>query len=186
MAALAGGTAMWKAGSSIWSFKNKVEEHLKTSAEKEDEKLNMLKSVLERLQRVEHEVLHNSGHSLKDMAARIEAKLDATLEWDDKGFFMCDGSGGNYWVNRTYVIAVGAVDKEALLGFNWISFVEDYDEYEEKFTEAFEKHRIFEGELTFKNGVTGYVKTKPTDDGGYIGSIKFTKNGNRIHTNSQN
>lgn len=147
--------------------------------------MEMLQKMSQRLKAVEKEVLHNSGTSLKDVASRIEAKLDATLEWDDKGFFMCDADGGNYWVNRTYVLSVGALDKESLLGFNWVGLVEDYPQYEAAFREAFAQHRAFEGVVRFKNGVEGRVKTKPTDDGGYIGSIKFNHD-NDIHTRSQN
>jgi len=181
IAALAGAaTLVWKSAVSTLKFKKRIDEHLEESAKSRQE----VDIISRRLQVVEHEVLHNSGSSLKDISARIEAKLDFTMEWDDKAYFMSNKEGFNFWVNRTYVIKSGALSKEDLLGMNWRDLVANLEEYDESWIGAFEQHRQFTGPVTFKNGVSGILRAKPTDNDGYIGSITFDHDHNCIHADS--
>lgn len=176
------GTAaiLWKSASSTVKFKKRIDEHLEQSAysrQKVDE-------MSRRIEIVEHEVLHNSGSSLKDISARIEAKLDFTMEWDDKAYFMSNREGFNFWVNKTYVVKSGALSKEDLLGMNWRDYIDNLEEYDEKWVHAFEQHRQYSGTVKFKNGSVGTIRAKPTDNDGYIGSITFEHENNCIHPHS--
>lgn len=173
-------TLIWKSASSTLKFKRRIYDHLEESARSRQE----VDAISRRLQVVEHEVRHNSGSSLKDISARIEAKLDFTMEWDEKAYFMSNKLGFNFWVNRTYVVKTGAISKEDLLGMNWRDFIDNLEEYDEAWMGAFEQHRQFTGPVRFKNGVAGIIRAKPTDNDGYIGSITFEHDHNCIHPDS--
>lgn len=170
-------------------------EHHKTLKENIDRIYTELSSQIESLRGfVVHELSYNGQSSTKDAVARTEqlvsriaAQTHVGMELHPYGIFMCDFSGNNFFVNRTYAYLVG-VTKEELLSAGWHNFVHDA-KYDENYKAAFEDKRDFSMNTTLvpRDGEPINVRIIATvlqGLDGYMGYI-IPEDDNNIHTNTQ-
>jgi len=112
-------------------------------------KTQTAKEVSEIRQLLLKEFSHNGGLSIKDALRRTEetvnllvAQQNISLDLHDKGIFMCDGEGRNFFVNKKYAEMLDC-DKSELLNYGWQNFIVNLPEYNVAYQQAFNVNRVF-------------------------------------------
>ncbi len=138
-----------------------------------------------------HDLRPNSGSSLRDAVDRIEDRivLMDRVQWAIRqdgpvGIFICDKTGRNSEVNRTYCRWLG-VGSDELLGHGWRALLagpSQREDYDDEWSEAFSQGREVEFRIDLR-AATGEVKifdihayplhTRSGDVGDYLGVIRL-------------
>ena len=99
--------------------------HIKAAQDREEQ----FSKVVNQVQAISHELVPNSGCSLRDAVDRIEYKLvimervSEAIQQDGKNaMFRCTPDGKNVDVNRTYCRLLKC-SKQELMGFGWRNFL---------------------------------------------------------------
>lgn len=121
-----------------------------------DEIFSNQQSIVDRVSKIEKELTHNGGTSIKDAIKRIEDKMlkhDAYIKLrmhlEHSPSFECDLSGDVVWINRSYTEVFGLSISD-IKGKRWLATIH-YDDKEEVIQE-YERilHDKRSGELKFR------------------------------------
>lgn len=183
LSAIGGAAGIWKIATAAANFKNEFETYKKDSQEQREKTNEKVETVFKI---VSTELRHNGGTSLKDYISKLDlqmrsiaVKMNAYIEFDKRGIFICDYGGKNRTVNETYANIIGCT-KEELLDKNWENFIVDVEAYRTKYAEAFLQRRRFQTDLLFKKKSGEIIKGQLTaisypELEGYVGYIIWDK-----------
>jgi PAS domain-containing protein len=126
--------------------------------ESKKEMPKILKSINDRLYRVENELKPNGGGSVKDAINIIKAEIDANNWLSPRPTFRCTSKGVNVFVNESYCNLCGSTSDELMkLGWKSFAFDEDQaDDYYHRFTQSTENYSQFSGKLKIRNKNNDY------------------------------
>lgn len=124
------------------------------------ERMDAVEKTLNELNKfVKKELTYNGGSSTLDAIRRIENRIieqehsQNTLLLDSEhGYFRCDITGSNKWVNRTFARYLGCGTSE-IMGLGWKRFIkmEELRRYSEVWQTAFKDGCEFEDIVEFTN-----------------------------------
>lgn len=124
------------------------------------ERMDAVEKTLNELAKfVKKELTYNGGSSTLDAIRRIENRIieqehsQNTLLLDSEhGYFRCDITGSNKWVNRTFARYLGCGTSE-IMGLGWKRFIkmEELRRYSEVWQTAFKDGCEFEDIVEFTN-----------------------------------
>jgi PAS domain-containing protein len=115
-----------------------------------------LKSINDRLSRVETELRPNGGGSMKDTINIMKAEMDANNWLSPRPTFRCMSNGMNTFVNEAYCHLCG-VSSSDIMALGWMGYAQDaeqMDDYYDRFLQSTKNYSQFTGRLKIqsKNG----------------------------------
>lgn len=150
--------------------------------------------ILSSIETIKHEVVTNGGGSLKDAVIAlqqtcsriektqkvIEQRSKSSLHYHTQALFETDKSGALIWTNERFFELTGKTLSD-IEGFNWISYVNEYDreEFITEFSSCMKMCRKFEYKTEFtdkKYKFVGYpYKINESEHHGFLFHLSLIK-----------